>query len=411
RTKEPAHWYDLIASHNITLWNSVPQLMQLLVEHASMKNLTLDSLKAVMMSGDWIPLNLPDQIKAINQNVRVMSLGGATEGSIWSIWYEVLQTQDNWSAIPYGHAMPNQNMVVLNEFDEHCPIGVVGEIHIGGIGVALNYWQDEEKTNASYFDHPTLGRLYKTGDLGRWHQAGYINFEGRKDSQVKINGYRVELGEIECVLCDLPGIQQAVVIDVNLGGKKVLAAYFQSDELVGINGVTDSAALTKTLANKLPAYMVPSSFTQIDSVPLSANGKLDRKALPEPQNSINADYVAPTNEIQKQLCELWRAELGVEKIGITDSFFSIGGDSIAAIKLVGKMNQLLSTRWSVATLFTHNTIESLMIHDGNKIEQVAYLRALTPNSVGLPSLFMIHPSGSGCEVYQNLAQSLAGQFN
>jgi amino acid adenylation domain-containing protein len=211
KTKEPAHWYELIKANGITLWDTVPQLMQLLADYVSHKKEDLGSLKAVMMSGDWIPVKLPGQVKALSPEATVMSLGGATEGSIWSIWYEITATDPSWSAIPYGQAMPNQKMYVLDGFGEHSPAGVRGEIYIGGEGVALGYWNDEQKTSASFISHPQLGRLYKTGDLGKWNKAGYIEFEGRKDNQVKLNGYRVELDEIAAKLTNIKGIDKSIV--------------------------------------------------------------------------------------------------------------------------------------------------------------------------------------------------------
>ncbi|MEM8845305.1 MAG: AMP-binding protein, partial [Pseudomonadota bacterium] len=186
KTKDLAHWYNLIRSHDVTVWNSVPQLMQLLVDYVGEIGGSLELLRVVLMSGDWIPLNLPDQIRSLNSDVVVMSLGGATEGSIWSIWYEVGEIVKQWTSIPYGVAMPNQKMYVLSADGEHCPVGVLGEIHIGGVGVASCYWRNDEKTASSFVEHAELGRLYKTGDLGRWHRGGYIEFEGRVDNQVKV---------------------------------------------------------------------------------------------------------------------------------------------------------------------------------------------------------------------------------
>lgn len=207
--KDPAYWYTLIQKHNISIWNTVPQLLQLLIEYAERNNKSLDTLKLVMMSGDWIPLKLPSQIKSIHSNITVMSLGGATEGSIWSIWYEVKAVNPEWKAIPYGYAMPNQKMYVLNEFLEHCPVGVTGEIYIGGDGVATGYWNNPEKTQARFLD-TQLGRLYKTGDLGKWHKTGYIEFQGRIDHQIKLNGYRIELDEVSAKLAQLSGIEEAI---------------------------------------------------------------------------------------------------------------------------------------------------------------------------------------------------------
>ncbi|NVK82632.1 AMP-binding protein, partial [Streptomyces morookaense] len=160
-TKNPAHWAHLVQHHQITVWNSVPQLAGLLIDEGE----HLNSLRLYLLSGDWIPTSLPDRIRQATPHATIMSLGGATEGSIWSIWYQIQHVNPTWTSIPYGTAMPNQRMYVLNTEDEHCPTGVTGEIHIGGTGVALGYWQDETLTAERYIQHPTLGRLYRTGDL------------------------------------------------------------------------------------------------------------------------------------------------------------------------------------------------------------------------------------------------------
>ncbi|WP_436994183.1 amino acid adenylation domain-containing protein [Streptomyces sp. enrichment culture] len=207
-TKNPAHWLQLVREHRVTVWNSVPQLAGLLVDEAG--EMPLESLRVVLMSGDWIPVQLPDRLRALAPEATVMSLGGATEGSIWSIWYEIGRVDPGWASIPYGTAMPGQRMFVLNGRGEHCPVGVAGEIHIGGAGVALGYWRDEERTAERFFEHPELGRLYRTGDLGRWTRQGWIEFLGRDDFQVKLNGYRVELEEIAAKLGQLPGVDKAV---------------------------------------------------------------------------------------------------------------------------------------------------------------------------------------------------------
>lgn len=211
RIKELSHWYDLIVTYQITIWNTVPQLMQLLADYAAERGKPLNSLTTILLSGDWIPLQLPAQIQSLTANATIMSLGGATEGSIWSIWYEIKDIQSEWPSIPYGFAMPNQKMYVLNDFQEQCPIAVTGEIYIGGMGVAAGYWNDEEKTRVRFIDHPVLGLLYKTGDSGKWHHEGHMIFQGRKDFQVKLNGYRVELEEISHHLAQLQGVDDALI--------------------------------------------------------------------------------------------------------------------------------------------------------------------------------------------------------
>ncbi|MCX7121890.1 MAG: amino acid adenylation domain-containing protein [Gammaproteobacteria bacterium] len=206
-SKEPSHWVTLIEKHKITLWNSVPQLMQLLLDNT--KNNIL-YLRNVLLSGDWVPLTLALQVKALPSQPTVLSLGGATEASVWSIWYEIAR-DEKLNSVPYGFPMPNQNVYVLNAFGEHCPIDLAGEIYLGGNGLALRYWHDDEKTKQRFISHPKLGRLYKTGDLGKWNAAGFIEFLGRQDNQVKRNGNRIELDEIAAKLIQIKGVDNALV--------------------------------------------------------------------------------------------------------------------------------------------------------------------------------------------------------
>lgn len=209
--KKPEVWLELVHRHHVTLWNTVPQLAGLVIDEFESRSDISMNIRLFLMSGDWIPLNLPNRIKTLNNKTDVISLGGATEGSIWSIWYPVEQVDPEWTSIPYGTAMPNQTMYVLDNRGEHCAFGVTGEIHIGGDGVALEYWNAPELTKERFINHPELGRLYKTGDLGRWSEQGFIEFLGRTDNQVKLNGYRVELEEIAAHINKLEGISQALV--------------------------------------------------------------------------------------------------------------------------------------------------------------------------------------------------------
>ena len=191
--KNNIHWLELIDKHKITLWNTVPQLADLLIEATEFKDFSLSSLRLFLLSGDYIPLKLPNKIRKKIANPTIMSLGGATEGSIWSIWNNIEKVDETWNSIPYGTAMPNQKIHILDKFGNLLPTGALGEICIGGIGVALNYWNDLEKTQASFFEHPDLGRLYRTGDSGLLNHAGYFEFIGRNDFQVKIRGYPILL--------------------------------------------------------------------------------------------------------------------------------------------------------------------------------------------------------------------------
>jgi len=235
--RDPSHWAELMTKHGVTIWDTVAALMQMLVEYQGGRSClaeftTRPDLRLVMMSGDWIPLDLPDKIRQLWPKVSVMSLGGATEASIWSIYYPIATVESNWKSIPYGKPLTNQTFHVLNKRLEPCPVWVPGQLYIGGIGLALGYWRDEEKTKASFFTHPHTGeRLYKTGDLGRYLPDGNIEFLGREDFQVKIRGHRIELGEIESHLLKHPDINETIVAAVGESRHdKQLVAYIVSSE-------------------------------------------------------------------------------------------------------------------------------------------------------------------------------------
>jgi amino acid adenylation domain-containing protein len=207
--RDPEHWLELLHREGVTVWNSVPALMGMAVAYGRPLGATL---RLVMLSGDWIPLALPEQIWALAPQAKVQSLGGATEASIWSIDYPIECIQSGWSSIPYGRPLANQSFQVLNDRLEPCPEWVAGQLFIGGLGLARGYWRDALKTAERFIQHPlTEERLYATGDLGRYLPDGTIEFLGREDFQVKVQGHRIELGEIEAVLSSHPRVQAAVV--------------------------------------------------------------------------------------------------------------------------------------------------------------------------------------------------------
>lgn len=223
---DPAHWTELVRRHGVTIWNSVPALMQAWVDSPATRDGdgAADSpaaggaggdrsgLRAALLSGDWIPVTLPDAVRALHPDVELLSLGGATEASIWSVSYPIGEVPPEWSSIPYGKPLANQTLHIYDERLEPCPVWTVGEIYIGGVGVAKGYWADPEKTADRFVVHPRTGeRLYRTGDLGRYLPDGDIEFLGREDAQVKLNGYRIELGEITAALRRQPGVGDALV--------------------------------------------------------------------------------------------------------------------------------------------------------------------------------------------------------
>ncbi|MFE6686302.1 amino acid adenylation domain-containing protein [Streptomyces sp. NPDC057743] len=246
RQRDPAHWSELMAAHRVTVWNSVPALMQAWLDATDgSAQAGGEQLRLALLSGDWIPVTLPDALRARCPKTAVISLGGATEASIWSVHYPIAEVPPHWSRIPYGKPLANQTMQVLDAALRPCPVWSTGEIHIGGKGVALGYWADPDKTAERFVTHPVTGeRLYRTGDLGRYLPGGDIEFLGREDHQVKINGYRIELGEITAALERQAGIGQALVTvaDGPHGGRKQLVAYTVPDgEAAGETGNEEGA--------------------------------------------------------------------------------------------------------------------------------------------------------------------------
>ncbi|MFL6261097.1 MAG: non-ribosomal peptide synthase/polyketide synthase [Thermoanaerobaculia bacterium] len=225
--RDPSRWERLLLDHRVTVWNTVPALMEMLVEYLEGCGRPMPpSLRLVMISGDWIPVGLPARIRTLAPDICVRSLGGATEASIWSILYPIGEVDPSWRSIPYGKAMVNQTFHVLDERLDPSPTWVPGELYIGGIGLAKGYWRDPEKTARSFITHPATGeRLYRTGDLGRYLPSGDIEFLGREDFQVKVQGHRIELGEIESALLQHPDVRTAVVNPVGSGTSRRLVAY------------------------------------------------------------------------------------------------------------------------------------------------------------------------------------------
>ncbi len=360
-TKDPGHWLTLIKQHEVTVWNSVPALMQMLVEYlAGRKESAPDSLRLILLSGDWIPLDLPDRIKSICPQVEIISLGGATEASIWSILYPINAVDPQWKSIPYGRPMANQNFHVLNENMENCPDWVTGDLYISGIGLAKGYWHDEVKTGNAFIHHVRTGeRLYQTGDLGRYLPDGNIEFLGREDQQVKINGYRIELGEIEAVMEQHPSVKNAVAIAMSdSDSKKFITAYVIIDE--GADCSKDD--LKKFLTNRLAEYMIPTALMILQEFPITANGKIDRKNFPwpdSPDQSNESTYFPPETELEFKIAEIIEGIIKVNPVSIHDRFFSVGANSLDMVKIQNNLNTSLEIDISVVDIFEHSTIHSL----------------------------------------------------
>ena len=224
---DPVQWLESVRAGGVTLWNSVPALLELLLDAAQDTSVALGPLRLAMLSGDWIPVSLPERLRQFVPGADVLAMGGATEAAIWSIYRDVTQVDPGWHSIPYGKPMANQRFHVLNSALRDCPVWTPGELYIGGAGLALGYWRDPQLTERSFITHPDSGeRLYRTGDVGRYLPDGEIEFLGRRDTQVKVLGHRIELGEIESLLLQQPEVHQAVVTAQEAGrGAKRLVAY------------------------------------------------------------------------------------------------------------------------------------------------------------------------------------------
>lgn len=605
KTKEPSHWRELILQQGVTIWNSVPALMQMFLDDFPAESILQKSLRLVLLSGDWLSLSLPERIQNVLGELEIVSLGGATEVSIWSILYPIQKIIPNWKSIPYGRPMANQYFYILNKNLELFPIGVPGELYIGGKGLAKGYWQNEEKTKVSFIIHPqTQERLYKTGDLGRYLSDGNIEFLGREDFQVKVNGYRIELGEIEITLKQHSAIKDAIVsveqqqliayiiaeqklesIEFKLKqlGIKVLEsqkiqlskpkldkiftqAYFQrqsyrnfllepillnqfsqlmscllqlnlpefplpkyryasagslypvqvylsikpnkiegleagfyyyhpkehqlilinsyseinsqfygnnqaifeqsafalfligelkaitplygdkardfclleagymsqllmetaSKEEIGLCPIGDlefetlrdllqlessqillhsfaggkidpawlkqwhqpqqttsiTEQLRQFLREKLPEYMIPSVYMLIDSIPLTANGKIDRKLLPKPdifRLSNHTEFIAPQTDIEKTIAKIWQKLLNLDKVGIYDNFFDLGGNSFLATQILAQMRQTFQADLKIRQFFETPRIAdlALLITEKNNIEKIDQIQRLS----------------------------------
>ena len=406
------HWAELILAERVTIWDTVPALMQLLVDQAGKPELLGDSLRLVMMSGDWIPLGLPDQIRRVLPKVNIVSLGGATEASIWSILYPVGKVDANWKSIPYGKAMRNQSFQVLNQDFAPCPTWVPGQLYIGGIGLAKGYLHDGQKTNASFVTNPANGeRLYRTGDLGRFLPDGNIEFLGREDFQVKVQGYRIELGEIESRMQEHAGVDLCIaIVREDTPGERRLAGYIVAKPGISL----DPADVREHLRAKLPEYMVPASIIVLDRFPLTPNGKVDRKSLPAPSRSTAeaaATAAGSRDSLDLQLIKLWEKVLHVRPIGLQDNFFELGGNSLVAVRLFSEMRKLFDRSFPLSILFQAPTVEKLadIIRKDGWSPSWTSLVPIQPGG-SKPPFFCVHGGGGNVLIYRELARHLGADY-
>lgn len=368
KRREPSHWADLVNRHGVTMWNTVPALMQMFSEYLSDHSLKV-ALRLALLSGDWIPLDLPDRIRNIAHNCEIISLGGATEASIWSVLHTIETVAPEWKSIPYGRSMKNQKVRVLNSFMDECPDWVPGPIYIEGIGLAQGYWKDDEKTAKSFLVRPDTGeRLYRTGDLGCYLPDGSLRILGREDFQVKINGHRVELGEIEARLNQHSGIREAVVTLDSSQNRAKLNAFLVLEPGFSYN----PEELKIYLAKALPNYMIPSVMVPIETLPLTSNGKVDRNLLQNMKVNVeekNCNTVFQKTETEKRIASIIKNVAQIEIVGLQENFFDLGVDSLQLVRIQSKIEKEFSKHIDIVDFFKFPTVLSLSSHIGEKHAQ------------------------------------------
>ena len=345
RLTDPSHWAELMIEHRVTVWNSVPALIQMLLAYLDTEPQTdLSKLRLVLLSGDRIPLSLPDTVgRYVPDGARIVSLGGATEASIWSIYHIYKTLKDEWQSIPYGRPLANQGFRILDTQMRDCPVWVAGELYITGHGLAEEYLNDQKTTLKHFFPHPADGqRLYRTGDLGRYLPGGEIEFLGREDNQVKIKGHRIELGEIESAMQKHPAVAAAVTVAVDSNGSKTLSGFVKTNP----NQPVQESELSDFLRQYLPLYMMPSRLQIVDALPVTPNGKIDRNELatwhvdPMPEKPPVVEKGSDT--LEAELAKLWADALDIPDIGISDNFFDHGADSLLMAQMSGKVRDKLA---------------------------------------------------------------------
>ncbi|WP_158088765.1 non-ribosomal peptide synthetase [Thermoactinospora rubra] len=404
--RDPAHWAELIDEHGVTVWNSAPALLDLLLDHAEQSiDTSVATLRLALLGGDWVPVRAPDRLRALAPGLRFVNLGGATEASIHSIVYEVGEVDPAWTALPYGRPMANQEAYILDDNRQVLPVGVPGELYLGGVGVGKGYFGRPDLT-AEKFVTWRNKIIYRTGDLARWRPDGVIELIGRRDFMLKVNGLRVEAGEVETALRAHPDVADAVVMArTDAAGDRQLAAYLLAETAVDVEDVR------RHLAERLPAYMVPAVFTVLPEFPLSPNGKVDRARLARHESAERQAAVTdpPVGPLEVRVADAWRQVLGRTEINRGDDFFALGGDSFKAVRVA----RLIDPGLPVIAVFRHPTVAALAAHLATRSEEGEgdMLHRLTPERDQVEVNLICVPYGGGNAVaYQPLADALPERF-
>ncbi|MEM5028599.1 amino acid adenylation domain-containing protein [Priestia sp. WB3] len=344
---------ELIERYHInTMWLTSPLFNQLTAQNIHL----FEHLETLIIGGDVLSVTHVNKIKRNNPRLKLINGYGPTENTTFSTTFAIQGEQEG--SVPIGKPIANSKVYILDRSLNLQPIGVWGELVVAGDGVARGYLNCPDVTAEKFLESPYVSgeRMYRTGDLARWLPNGNIEYLGRMDHQVKIRGYRIEIGEIEMALLNIKGVQEAIVIPKEQdNGEKALCAYFVAKRSYLINEMKEQ------LSELLPHYMIPSYLVQLKQMPLTPNGKIDRKLLPKPEEELQTgtEYVAPRNPVEETLTEIWQKVLGLSRVGIKDNFFEVGGDSLRATNAVVNINKELKVDISLKEIFTGSTIEDL----------------------------------------------------
>ena len=347
----------MVERRRITHMFLTPSLLSSLPE-----TVRLASLHTLICGGEAVP---PSLLRRWNRDRRFINGYGPTETTVLSVTYLCPPELDGTEDLPIGRPITNDRVYILDAHLQPVPVGVTGELYIGGAGVARGYLRRPELTAERFIDSPFVAgdRLYRTGDIGRWRADGLIDYQGRNDFQVKIRGYRIELGEIESKLAALPGVKDAVVLArEDVAQQKQLVAYYLQDDAADAGADINPESLRAQLQSLLPDYMVPAAYVRLDAWPLTGNGKLDRKALPAPDGATmlaGRAYVAPRTPIEEVLAAMCAELLGVERVGVHDNFFDLGGHSLMAMRLIAAIRDTFGISLPLKQFFENPTVEHM----------------------------------------------------
>ncbi|WP_431191949.1 amino acid adenylation domain-containing protein [Pseudomonas rhodesiae] len=345
--RDPAKLIQVINAEQVTTLHFVPSMLQAFLQDAAVSSCR--SLQRIVCSGEALPVDAQQQVFAKLPHAGLYNLYGPTEAAIdVTHWTCVDEGRDT---VPIGRPIANLGCYLLDDNFEPVPVGVLGELYLGGAGLARGYHRRPALTAERFIAHPFVHgeRLYRTGDLARYREDGVIEYAGRIDHQVKLRGLRIELGEIEARLLEHEQVREAAVLAVD---GKYLVGYLVLHHAHG----DWREVLGAHLAEHLPDYMVPAQWVLLEQMPLSPNGKLDRKALPKPE--VTHHYIAPQSALEQQIAAIWADVLGVEQVGVNDNFFERGGDSIISIQVVSRA-RAAGIHFTAKALFQHQTVRSL----------------------------------------------------